>query len=395
MSFRDVGKWWPKYFHTGERWQQRCWWSFDHGTMMTKTIVKLKLILRWWLWWWWGRWDMMMMVMMMMVMMMMMIMIMIMMMMMMMWWCGDDDDDGNDEEDSNGDETTMMMMIWWWLGWWGLGWRCFCPSVLTVESLPKRYSSRHTPGIIEKAHGKKIRMSSVFFCIIHKRYSLRSSLRSTHEFCSHCHCLFVILLQSSKVFTSFRELALFHALTHIVVDKSTLRVPEPCRMNCVLTNWWSHLHSAWNVEWHHACAEAWTFTSGKSTVFDPCVPTRIGKMHAFSVSWFMLWGASRTKTQRYKAFGQCFQPLLLSVQHSKKPTFTTVAVVVAHVVTVVLVVVVPLLSFLSSLLLLLLSFISLFSLFSVSCPQPSPPPSASFLPLLFFKPISISNTCVS
>ena len=303
----------------------------------------------------------------------------------------DDDDDGNDEEDSNGDETTMMMMI----RMMRIGWRCFCPSVLTVESLPKRYSSRHTPGIIEKAHGKKIRMSSVFFCIIHKRYSLRSSLRSTHEFCSHCHCLFVILLQSSKVFTSFRELALFHALTHIVVDKSTLRVPEPCRMNCVLTNWWSHLHSAWNVEWHHACAEAWTFTSGKSTVFDPCVPTRIGKMHAFSVSWFMLWRASRTKTQRYKAFGQCFQSLLLSVQHSKKPTFSTVAVVVAHVVAVVLVVVVPLLSFLSSLLLLLLSFISLFSLFSVSCPQPSPSPSASFLPLLFFKPISISNTCVS
>ena len=38
--------------------------------------------------------------------------------------------------------------------------------------------------------------------------------------------LFIILLQRSQIFASFRELTFLHAFAHIVVDKSTLRVPD-------------------------------------------------------------------------------------------------------------------------------------------------------------------------
>merc|ERR1719188_2205816 len=38
--------------------------------------------------------------------------------------------------------------------------------------------------------------------------------------------LFVILFESSKIFTSFGELTLFHTLTDVVVDEGTLGVQQ-------------------------------------------------------------------------------------------------------------------------------------------------------------------------
>ena len=54
-----------------------------------------------------------------------------------------------------------------------------------------------------------------------------------------CPHLFVVLLQSSKIFASFRELALLHTLTHIVMDKGTLRIPQTNKHLIVSPLHWS------------------------------------------------------------------------------------------------------------------------------------------------------------
>ena len=51
--------------------------------------------------------------------------------------------------------------------------------------------------------------------------------------------LLVVLLQCSKIFTGFRELALLHTLTHVVVDKSTLRIPQAYKYLIVAPLRWS------------------------------------------------------------------------------------------------------------------------------------------------------------